>query len=91
MSVFRETTSGAKTELAQLRRVLGEFDAGDVLMETRLDCSTRNLTNIFATIVDRKAGFRSLAAIAHEGSGEAVRKIARCYNVGLATTSRLET
>jgi DNA invertase Pin-like site-specific DNA recombinase len=61
--VFREVASGAKTDRAQLRRVLGELDAGDVLMVTRLDRlarSTRDLLNTLAAITGRKAGFRSL-------------------------------
>jgi DNA invertase Pin-like site-specific DNA recombinase len=35
--VFREVESGAKTDRAQLRRVLAELGPGDVLMVTRLD------------------------------------------------------
>ena len=61
--VFREVASGAKTERTQLRRVLVELDAGDVLIVTRLDRlarSTRDLLNTLATIADCKAGFRSL-------------------------------
>jgi DNA invertase Pin-like site-specific DNA recombinase len=61
--VFREVASGAKTERAQLRRVLNQLDVGDVLMVTRLDRlarSTRDLLNTVAAIADRKAGFRSL-------------------------------
>ena len=61
--VFREVASGANTDRAQLRRVLGQIDAGDVLMVTRLDRlarSTRDLLNTLAAIADRKAGFRSL-------------------------------
>jgi len=61
--VFRETASGAKTDRAQLRRVLAALDAGDVLMVVRLDRlvrSTRDLLNTLAAIADRKAGFRSL-------------------------------
>ena len=61
--VFRETASGAKTDRAQLRRMLDQLGAGDVLMVTRLDRlarSTRDLLNILATIAERKAGFRSL-------------------------------
>jgi DNA invertase Pin-like site-specific DNA recombinase len=34
--VFREVASGAKTDRAQLRRVLAELGAGDVLTVTRL-------------------------------------------------------
>jgi DNA invertase Pin-like site-specific DNA recombinase len=61
--VFRETASGAKTDRAQLRKVLAALEAGDVLMVTRLDRlarSTRDLLNTLAAITDRKAGFRSL-------------------------------
>jgi len=61
--VFREVASGAKTDRAQLRRVLDQIDASDVLMVTRLDQlarSTRDLLNTLATITGRKAGFRSL-------------------------------
>jgi DNA invertase Pin-like site-specific DNA recombinase len=61
--VFRETASGAKTDRAQLRKVLAALEAGDVLMVTRLDRlarSTRDLLNTLAFIAERKAGFRSL-------------------------------
>jgi DNA invertase Pin-like site-specific DNA recombinase len=61
--VFRETASGARTDRAELRKVLAKLDAGDVLMVTRLDRlarSTRDLLNTLGTIADRKAGFRSL-------------------------------
>jgi DNA invertase Pin-like site-specific DNA recombinase len=61
--VWRETASGAKTDRVQLRCVLDQLDAGDVLMVTRLDRlarSTRDLLNILATIAEKKAGFRSL-------------------------------
>jgi DNA invertase Pin-like site-specific DNA recombinase len=61
--IYRETASGAKTDRAQLRRVLAQLDAGDVLMVTRLDRlarSTRDLLNMLAMIAGKKAGFRSL-------------------------------
>jgi DNA invertase Pin-like site-specific DNA recombinase len=61
--VFREVASGAKTDRAQLRKLLAGIDAGDVVMVTRLDRlarSTRDLLNTLGTIADRKAGFRSL-------------------------------
>jgi hypothetical protein len=51
--VFREVASGAKTDRAQLRRLLDQPDAGDVLMVTGLDRlarSTRDLLNTLATI-----------------------------------------
>jgi DNA invertase Pin-like site-specific DNA recombinase len=63
--VFRDVhVSGAKTDRAQLRRVIEALEPGDVLMVTRLDRlarSTRDLLNTLAAITDRKAGFRSLA------------------------------
>jgi DNA invertase Pin-like site-specific DNA recombinase len=62
--VFRDVhVSGAKTDRAQLRRLLDQLDAGDVLMVTRLDRlarSTRDLLNTLAAITGKKAGFRSL-------------------------------
>jgi DNA invertase Pin-like site-specific DNA recombinase len=61
--VFREVASGAKTERPQLRRLLDQLDAGDMVTVTRLDRlarSTRDLLNILATITCKKAGFRSL-------------------------------
>lgn len=153
-TVFREVASGAKTDRAQLRRLLDQLDAGDVVTVTRLDRlarSTRDLLNTLGTIADRKAGFRSLGdawadtttshgrlmltvlgglaeferdlirsrtgegrarakargvkmgrkpkltphqraeAIRRKDSGEAVREIARSYNVHNSTISRLAT
>ncbi len=61
--MFREVASGAKTDRAQLRRVLDQLAAGDVLMVTRLDRlarSTRDLLNTLAAVTEKKAGFRSL-------------------------------
>ena len=61
--VFREVASGAKIDRAQLRRLLGQLEAGDVLTVTRLDRlarSTRDLLNTLAAITAKKAGFRSL-------------------------------
>jgi DNA invertase Pin-like site-specific DNA recombinase len=61
---FRDVhVSGAKTDRAQLRRLLDQLEADDVLMVTRLDRlarSTRDLLNVLATITGKKAGFRSL-------------------------------
>jgi len=62
IKVFRETR-GAKTDRAQLRKVLAVLEAGDVLMVTRLDRlarPTRDRLNVLAAITDRKVGFRSL-------------------------------
>ncbi len=61
--VFREVASGAKTDRAQLRRLLDVLDAGDVLTVTRLDRlarSTRDLLNTLAVITAKNAGFKSL-------------------------------
>jgi DNA invertase Pin-like site-specific DNA recombinase len=63
VKVFKEVASGAKTDRAQLHRLLHALDEGDVLLVTRLDRlarSTRDLLNILAAITSRKAGFRSL-------------------------------
>ena len=60
--VFREVASGAKTDRAQLRRLLDQLDDGDAVMVTRLDRlarSTRDLLNTLAAITGRKAGFKS--------------------------------
>src|SRR5277367_2558117 len=61
--VFREVASGAKTDRAQLRRLLDVLDAGDVLTVTRLDRlarSTRDLLNTLAAITAKNAGFTSI-------------------------------
>src|SRR5258707_2095127 len=61
--VFREVASGAKTDRAQLRRLLDQLEAGDVLAVTRLDRlarSTRDLLNPLAAITAKRAGFKSL-------------------------------
>src|ERR1700757_5036185 len=62
--VFRDVhVSGAKTDRAQLRRVIEALEPGDVLMVTRLDRlarSTRDLLNTLAAITAKKAGFKSL-------------------------------
>src|ERR1700732_5078986 len=61
--VFREVASGAKTDRAQLRRLLDQLAPGDVLTVTRLDRlarSPRDLLNTLAAITAKKAGFRSL-------------------------------
>ena len=55
--------SGAKPDRAQLRRLLDQLEADDVLMVTRLDRlarSTRDLLNVLAAIIGKKAGFKSL-------------------------------
>jgi len=62
--VFREVASGAKTDRAQLRRVLDQLDAGDVLMVTRLDRlarSTRDLLELAEAITSAGASVNSLS------------------------------
>src|SRR5499426_1469040 len=61
--VFKEKVSGAKTDRAELTKVMRRLEPGDVLIVTRLDRlarSTRDLLNVLATVGERKAGFRSL-------------------------------
>jgi len=61
--MVREVASGAKTDRAQLRRLLDQFDGGGVVMLTRLDRlarSTRDLLNTLALITGEKAGFKSI-------------------------------
>jgi len=61
--VYREKISGAKTDRAELAKLLRVLAPGDVLVVTRLDRlarSTRDLLNIIDTIKERGAGFRSL-------------------------------
>jgi DNA invertase Pin-like site-specific DNA recombinase len=61
--VFRETASGAKTDRAQLRRVIAALGEGDTLLVTRLDRlarSTRDLLNTLDAVAKAGAGFRSL-------------------------------
>jgi DNA invertase Pin-like site-specific DNA recombinase len=62
--VYAEKASGAKTDRAELRKVVSRLGEGDVLMVTRLDRlarSTRDLLNTLDDIAKRGAGFRSLA------------------------------
>src|SRR5437660_10568411 len=61
--VFKEKVSGAKTDRAELAKVIRRLEPGDVLVVTRLDRlarSTRDLLNVLAAIAEREAGFRSL-------------------------------
>jgi DNA invertase Pin-like site-specific DNA recombinase len=63
VKVFKEKVSGAKTDRAELAKVIRRLEPGDVLVVTRLDRlarSTRDLLNVLATVGERKAGFRSL-------------------------------
>ena len=62
--VYAEKVSGAKTDRAELAKLIKRLEPGDVLMVTRLDRlarSTRDLLNILDTIAKAGAGFKSLA------------------------------
>lgn len=61
--VLSETASGARSDRAQLGRVVAALVEGDVLLVTRLDRlarSTRDLLNVLAAVAERRATFRSL-------------------------------
>ena len=60
---YAEKVSAAKTERAELGKLLKRLEPGDVLMVTRLDVlarSTRDLLNILDMIAGAGAGFKSL-------------------------------
>ena len=62
--VYGEKVSGAKTDRAELGKLLKRLAPGDVLMVTRLDRlarSTRDLLNILDTIGKAGASFKSVA------------------------------
>jgi DNA invertase Pin-like site-specific DNA recombinase len=61
--VYREKASGARTDRAELGKVIRRLESGDVLVVTRLDRlarSTRDLLNVIDAVSKRGAGFRSL-------------------------------
>lgn len=61
--VFREKASGARSDRAQLARLIAALGEGDVVTVTRLDRlarSTRDLLNTLDAVAKRGAGFRSL-------------------------------
>jgi DNA invertase Pin-like site-specific DNA recombinase len=61
--IFKEKISGAKTDRAELAKLLHKIGSGDVLVVTRLDRlsrSTRDLLNVIAALTERGAGFKSL-------------------------------
>jgi DNA invertase Pin-like site-specific DNA recombinase len=61
--VYRERASGARSDRAELARLMRGLVPGDVLVVTCLDRlarSTRDLLNVLATVTERGAGFRSL-------------------------------
>ena len=61
--VFKEKVSGAKSDRAELAKLIRRLEPGDGLIVTRLDRlarSTRDLLNILAAVGEHEAGFRSL-------------------------------
>ena len=61
---YSEKASGAKTDRAELAKLVRRLEAGDVLMVTRLDRlarSTRDLLNILHEVGECGAAFKSLA------------------------------
>ena len=61
--VYSETASGAKSNRAELAKVMRVLQPGDVLIVTRLDRlarSTRDLLNTLHALGERQIGFRSL-------------------------------
>jgi DNA invertase Pin-like site-specific DNA recombinase len=64
--IFQEKVSGAKSERAELKKLLRTLRVGDLVLVTRLDRlarSTRDLLNILALVSDKSAGFRSLSDV----------------------------
>jgi DNA invertase Pin-like site-specific DNA recombinase len=62
--VFAEKASGAKTDRAELAKLIRTLEPGDTVLITALDRlarSTRDLLNILDEIAQRGASFRSLA------------------------------
>ncbi len=63
-TIFAETASGARSDRAQLARLMQVVAAGDAVLVTRLDRlarSTRDLLNILGTFAERGVVFRSLS------------------------------
>lgn len=61
--IYREKASGAKSDRAELAKLLGRLETGDVLVVTRLDRlarSTRDLLNVIDAVTKQGAGFKSL-------------------------------
>jgi DNA invertase Pin-like site-specific DNA recombinase len=94
--VFREVASGAKTDLAQLRRLLAALAPGEVVTVTRIDRLARSTFDLFAIvkqIVDAKAQFQSLAepwadtGTQHTRRRATLDELARSY-VGISTIRR---
>lgn len=62
--IFADTASGTKADRRELKKMLASLERDDVVVVTRIDRlarSTFDLFSILRSIVDQKAGFRSLA------------------------------
>ena len=62
--VYAEKVSAARTDRAELTKVMRRVEAGDMLIVTRLDRlarSTRDLLNILHALAEKGAKFKSLA------------------------------
>jgi len=62
--VFKEQASGARSDRAELAKVLRVLQPGDLLVVTRLDRlarSTRDLLNVLHQLSEKEIGFKSLA------------------------------
>ena len=59
--------SGAKTDRAQLRKLLDQLEAGDVLMVTRLDRLARSTRDLLNTLGTMPIGGRVPIARRHMG------------------------
>ena len=63
-TIYRETASGAKSDRKQLGKMLGELQADDVVVVTRIDRLARSIFDLFTIvkgIADAGAQFKSLA------------------------------
>src|SRR3979490_2850905 len=61
--IFREKVSGAKTDRAELKKLLRSLREGDIVVVTRLDRlarSTLDLLRFLAAVSEKRAGFRSI-------------------------------
>jgi DNA invertase Pin-like site-specific DNA recombinase len=63
--VYREVASGAKTDRAQLRRLLGQLDDGDVLTVTRLDRLARSTRDLLVVVAYKMKTDQLLLEEAH--------------------------
>ena len=80
--VFREVASGAKTDRAQLRRLLGQLEAGDVLTVTRLDRLARSTRDLLNTLAAIAAGGRIPVAQRHMGRHHHITRAADADRAG---------